>query len=79
VGLGALLGSEHLHLVLGQQLVHDAVRVIQVAEDARAAHAGFHAGGQQAFVHAVRAERAFVGLARLVVDEARVIGQACTQ
>jgi len=75
-GLGARLGLEHLELAAGglHAPAQFALGVVQVAEDARAADAGFDAGRQQPGVETMAAEGALVRLAGLVVDEARVVG-----
>jgi len=50
-----------------------AAFVVQIAKDARAAHASFNAGRQQTSRQTLATESAFVGGTRLMVDESRVI------
>ncbi|EFE09077.1 hypothetical protein CIT292_07358 [Citrobacter youngae ATCC 29220] len=50
-----------------------AVRIVDIADDARAADAGLHAGRKQARFQAVDAKGAFVGGLRFVVDKSRIV------
>ena len=60
-------------MVLMQHLRNAAVRIFNIANDARAADAGFHTGREQPRFEAVNAKGTFIGGLRFMVDESRII------
>src|SRR5690554_2635454 len=73
VGVHVRLEDADLVLVGVHPAGNLALRVVEVTDHPRAAHAAFHAGRQQPELQAVLAEGALVGGLGLVVDEARVV------
>ena len=60
-------------MVFTQHLRNPAVRIFDIAYDARAADAGFHAGREQASFEAMNAKGTFIGGLCFMVDEPRII------
>lgn len=60
-------------MVFTQHLRDSTVRIFDIAYDARATDAGFHAGREQAGFETVNTKGAFISGLRFMVDESRII------